>query len=137
MPDGEFRSAVPVIATDDVAASVEYFVRTLGFEPDFTWGDPPVYAGVKAGNVEIYLTHDPATANAIRERNLTPDLFLWVTGIDGMYARHCAQGLTSSKHSATDPGTSASTSSASRMVIILKSLRRCTETASKKCCRPR
>jgi uncharacterized glyoxalase superfamily protein PhnB len=92
MADGEFHSAVPVIATEDVAASVDYFVRTLGFAPDFTWGDPPVYAGVRAGGAEVYLTHDPATSRAIRERGLAPDVFLWVTGIDGVYARHRAQG---------------------------------------------
>ena len=90
--DSAFHSAVPVIATEDVAGSVDYFVGTLGFAPDFMWGDPPVYAGVKAGNAEIYLTHDPATSRAIRERGLAPDVFLWVTGIDGIYAQHRAQG---------------------------------------------
>jgi uncharacterized glyoxalase superfamily protein PhnB len=90
--DGAFHSAVPVIATEDVAGSVEYFVRTLGFARDFVWGDPPVYAGVKAGSAEIYLTHDAATSRAIRERGLAPDVFLWVTEIDGIYAEHCARG---------------------------------------------
>src|SRR5690348_3620282 len=90
--DRAFHSAVPVISTEDVAASVDYFVRTLGFAPDFTWGDPPVYAGVKAGSAEIYLAHDPAMSRAIREHRLAPDVFLWVTGIDGIYAQHLAQG---------------------------------------------
>jgi uncharacterized glyoxalase superfamily protein PhnB len=75
-----------------VAGSVDYFVGKLGFESDFGWGDPPVYAGVRAGDVEIYFTHDPATSSAIRERGLAPDVFLWVSDIDRVYARHCANG---------------------------------------------
>src|SRR5262245_8443978 len=94
MSQGEFHSAVPVISTDDVAASVEYFVRKLGFAPDFVWGDPPVYAGVKAGDAEVYLTYAPATSHAIREHALAPDVFLWVNGIDEIYAEHCAKGAT-------------------------------------------
>ena len=90
--NSSFHSAAPVIATEDVSASVDYFVRILGFARDFTWGDPPVYAGVKAGQVEVYFTHDPAMSRAIRERGLTPDVFLWVTGIDEIYAQHQAQG---------------------------------------------
>jgi uncharacterized glyoxalase superfamily protein PhnB len=92
MPKSPYHSAVPVIATEDVAASVDYFVRKLGFDSDFRWGDPPVYAGVRAGEVEIYFTHDPATSRAIRERGLAPDLFLWVNDVDDIYARHRANG---------------------------------------------
>ena len=44
-----FTSAVPVLATSDVAGTVRYFEQTLGFKQQWTWGDPPVYAGVRAG----------------------------------------------------------------------------------------
>ena len=44
-----FTSAVPVVATSDVAGTVRYFEQTLGFKQQWTWGDPPVYAGVRAG----------------------------------------------------------------------------------------
>lgn len=94
MGKARIHSAVPVIATDDVQASVEYFVRTLGFDADFVWGDPPVYAGVTSGEVEIYFAKDPATAAAIRQHALAPDLFLWVRGIDALYAQHTAAGAT-------------------------------------------
>jgi len=73
-----YSAAVPVIATADVSSTVRYFEQTLGFQQQWTWGDPPVYAGVKAGSAILYITHDPDTAAAIKERRLAPDVFLWV-----------------------------------------------------------
>ena len=87
-----FRSAVPVIAANDVLATVRYFQEVLGFEQHFVWCDPPVYAAVKLGGALIYITHDPDMARAIRECDLRPDLFLWVSDIDTVYAEHKARG---------------------------------------------
>jgi len=74
-----FSSAVPVIATADVLATVRYFEQTLGFKQQWLWGDPPIYAGVRAGSALLYITHDPVLAFTIKERRLSPDIFLWVT----------------------------------------------------------
>jgi uncharacterized glyoxalase superfamily protein PhnB len=93
MSNGVFRAAVPVICTEDVAASLQYFVQTLGFVEQFKWGEPAVYAGVKAGDALLYLCHDPAMASAILERGLGPDIFLWVEGVDALYAIHAARGV--------------------------------------------
>ena len=83
-----FNSAVPVLATDDVPATVVYFENTLGFKQQWIWGDPPVYAGIRAGGALLYVTHDPALASTIRDRQLAPDIFLWVRGIDEIYQQH-------------------------------------------------
>jgi len=40
----------PVLVVADVGAAVDYFVRVLGFEPDFLYGDPPTHARVKSGD---------------------------------------------------------------------------------------
>ena len=90
-PLQNFSSAVPVIATADVSNTIRYFEQTLGFEQQWTWGDPPVYAGLKAGSAILYVTHDPDTAAAIKERRLAPDIFLWVNQIDQVYDRHRAK----------------------------------------------
>ena len=87
-----YSSAVPVIATRDVAATVRYFEQTLGFEQQWVWGEPPVYAGVKAGGALVYIGLDPEMAAAIQERRLGPDLFLWVNDIESVYARHRERG---------------------------------------------
>jgi catechol 2,3-dioxygenase-like lactoylglutathione lyase family enzyme len=85
-----FTSAVPVVATSDVAGTVRYFEQTLGFKQQWTWGDPPVYAGVRAGDALLYVTHDADLASTIKERQLAPDIFPWVTDIDSVYAQHRA-----------------------------------------------
>jgi uncharacterized glyoxalase superfamily protein PhnB len=45
---------------------------------------------VRAGGALFYVSHDPSLASAIKERGLTPDIFLWVSDIDTLYARHRA-----------------------------------------------
>ena len=87
-----YSLAVPVISTADVAATLAYWERTLGFEHQWSWGDPPVYAGIKAGGAMIYVTHDPEFTAALAERQLAPDIFLWVSNIDEVYAVHRAHG---------------------------------------------
>jgi uncharacterized glyoxalase superfamily protein PhnB len=87
-----FRSAVPVIAAEDVLATVRYFDEMLGFQKHFVWGDPAVYAGVKLGAALIYITHDPDMARVIREHDLRPDVFIWVSEIDAVFAEHKARG---------------------------------------------
>jgi len=86
-----YSAAVPVIATADVSSTVRYFEQTLGFQQQWTWGDPPVYAGVKAGSAILYITHDPDTAAAIKERRLAPDVFLWVNQIEQVHDQHRAR----------------------------------------------
>jgi len=86
-----YRSAVPVIGTADVAGTVAYFEQTLGFKPQWIWGEPPVYAGVKAGSAMLYISCDPELAAAIREQCLTPDIFLWVSDIGKIYEEHRAR----------------------------------------------
>lgn len=87
-----YSMAVPVVSTSDVAGTVGYFEKTLGFKQQWIWGDPPVYAGVKAGGALLYITDDSDTATAIQERQLKPDIFLWVNDIDSVYAQHRANG---------------------------------------------
>ncbi len=110
-----FSSAVPVIATSDVPGTVRYFEQTLGFRQQWTWGDPPVYAGVRAGGALLYVTHDPELASTIRERRLAPDIFLWVSDIDSVYAHHRATGANITEELTARPWAFANTSSASPM----------------------
>jgi catechol 2,3-dioxygenase-like lactoylglutathione lyase family enzyme len=92
MATRNFSASVPVIATADVVSTVRYFEHTLGFQQQWIWGEPPVYAGVRAGGAMIYITHDPDLAATIKERRLGPDVFLWVNDIDSVYRQHSAQG---------------------------------------------
>jgi catechol 2,3-dioxygenase-like lactoylglutathione lyase family enzyme len=88
----KFKDAVPVIATADVRASVDYYARVLGFREHFVFGEPPVYAGVERDGVLLYLTHDPELAATHKNQNLHPDIFLWVQDVDAMFAEHSGRG---------------------------------------------
>jgi uncharacterized glyoxalase superfamily protein PhnB len=87
-----YRSAVPVIATDDVLAAPDYYTRVLGFEKHFVYGDPPVYAGIRRDEMLLYLTLDPEMVSALKKSGLHPDVFLWVEDVDAAYQQHQAGG---------------------------------------------
>ena len=88
----KFKDSVPVIATADLRATLEYYERVLGFTTSFVFGEPPVYAGLERDGVRVYVTLDPALAAMLKSANLHPDIFLWVRGIDQVYQDHQARG---------------------------------------------
>jgi catechol 2,3-dioxygenase-like lactoylglutathione lyase family enzyme len=88
----KLKNSVPVIATSDVRATVDYYSRVLGFAEHFVFGEPPVYAGVERDGVLLYITHDPRMAAMLAESDLHPDIFLWVQDVDGMFQEHRRNG---------------------------------------------
>jgi uncharacterized glyoxalase superfamily protein PhnB len=58
---------------------------------------------VKAGGGLLYICQDTDLATAIRERRLSPDVFLWVSDIDSVYAQHRASGAEITEELATRP----------------------------------
>jgi catechol 2,3-dioxygenase-like lactoylglutathione lyase family enzyme len=45
----------PVLVVNDVLAAADFYADKLGFRKSFTWGDPPTYAGVSLGQVQVFL----------------------------------------------------------------------------------
>jgi catechol 2,3-dioxygenase-like lactoylglutathione lyase family enzyme len=88
----EYKRAVPVISTADVRSTVAYYERVLGFRVHFLFGDPPVYGGLKHDSVQLYVAEDPRFANALKNSDVHPDIFLWVRDIDNVYEEHKARG---------------------------------------------
>lgn len=86
------HSAVPVIGTDDIQGSISYYTKVLGFSPDFQFGDPVVYAGVKSGEVEIYFSYDPDLVKTIRQKACCPEVFIWLTEADELFKQHKSNG---------------------------------------------
>ncbi|HET7461834.1 MAG TPA: VOC family protein [Longimicrobium sp.] len=43
------------LAVPDVAAAVEFYTTKLGFSEGFLWGEPPTFAGVELGRVQLFL----------------------------------------------------------------------------------
>lgn len=88
----KFKNTVPVISTANVRSTIDWYERALGFREHFTFGDPPVYAGIERDSVLLYITHDPDMASAIKSGGLHPDVFLWVEDVDRMFAEHQERG---------------------------------------------
>jgi uncharacterized glyoxalase superfamily protein PhnB len=88
----KYKFAVPILVTADVNATIDYYARVLGFETHFTYGDPPVYAGIRRDDLLLYLTLDPEIVAKLKESGLSPDVFLWVEDVDAAYEEHRANG---------------------------------------------
>ena len=43
------------LAVGDIPAAVEFYTQKLGFTLAFTFGDPPTFAGVNLGKVQMFL----------------------------------------------------------------------------------
>jgi catechol 2,3-dioxygenase-like lactoylglutathione lyase family enzyme len=74
------------LAVADIEAAVEFYTSKLGFVKGFTWGDPPTFAGVNLGKVQMFL------------RKGTPEpkgcvVYFLVGDADQLYEFHCAQGV--------------------------------------------
>ena len=37
------------LAVRDISTAIEFYVKKLGFQQAFTWGEPPTFAGVNLG----------------------------------------------------------------------------------------
>lgn len=81
----QIHSTVPVICTNDIASSIAYYTNILGFSPDFEFGDPVVYAGVKSGEAEIYFAYDPAAIAVMRSENFRPEIFIWLSNAEDSF----------------------------------------------------
>jgi uncharacterized glyoxalase superfamily protein PhnB len=44
-----------VLVVDDLPAALDFYTTKLGFTRAFTWGDPPTFAGVNLGKVQMFL----------------------------------------------------------------------------------
>ncbi len=51
----DFNDCTPILVVRDIQKSVAYYRDRLGFTVDFTYGEPPSYAGVYRGSVLLHL----------------------------------------------------------------------------------
>ena len=81
--------ASPYIACRDVDASIDFFRRTLGFEPRLRMGEPANFAIIFKDDVSLTLTLD--RQGEIAGRSST---YITVRGVDALYERCKAAGAT-------------------------------------------
>ncbi|MDI3319477.1 VOC family protein [Pinibacter soli] len=88
----KIHSTVPVIGTDNIKKSIIYYTKVLGFLSDFEYGNPVVYAGVKSGDAEIYFSYDPEIVNLIKDKKISPEIFIWLSDADNLFKEHVKNG---------------------------------------------
>ncbi len=86
IPEIECEQEHAVLAVPDVLAAATFYATTLGFKVAFTWGDPPSYAGVNIGNVQIFLQRGEASPKGC-------EVYFVVGNADELYAFHRANGV--------------------------------------------
>ena len=74
-------SVSPLLSVSDLAEAIDFYCRVLGFDPAWSWGEPPSIAAVCRDGIEITLTRngDAKPAGAAH-------IYLHVTDIDDYYA---------------------------------------------------
>ena len=95
MSSAEIIGSAPQLVIKNVADTVEYYVKKLGFKAIGLVGNPPVYGMVKRNNIQIHFAH-ATTAMVYTNRSLNPfcnDLILWIPEIDAFYAEIKAKGV--------------------------------------------
>ena len=58
-PEVDCEKQHPVLSVSDIRAAVEFYTQKLGFTPGFVFGDPPSFAGVNLGQVQLFLRRGP------------------------------------------------------------------------------
>jgi catechol 2,3-dioxygenase-like lactoylglutathione lyase family enzyme len=74
------------LAVGDLANAIDFYTKKLGFKLAFTWGDPPTFAGLNLGKVQMFLqkgTPDPKGCA----------VYFLVGDADMLYEFHRAQGV--------------------------------------------
>jgi hypothetical protein len=85
----EFLGAAPVLPAHDIAETIDWFQRKLGFEPEFQYPlEHPVYAVVSRQGTEIHLRAAPVDAAQNRCQ-----CYVGVTGVDDLYHEYLVRGV--------------------------------------------
>lgn len=90
----EFKSIAPSFVVSDVVATAEYYRDVLGFEILGYFADPPVFAMVGRGGVEIHFGKadaEPQRSN-LELRQISSDAYIWVSDVYALFDELKAKG---------------------------------------------
>ncbi len=85
-PEIDCEQAHAGLAVEDIDAAVDFYTNKLGFSLGFTWGEPPTFAGVNLGDVQVFLQKgkpDPQDCS----------IYFLVGDADELYEFHRANGV--------------------------------------------
>jgi catechol 2,3-dioxygenase-like lactoylglutathione lyase family enzyme len=75
------------LAVTDIPTAVDFYIKKLGFQQGFTWGEPPTFAGVNLGKV-MFLAKGTCTPSPD-----TGAVYFLVGDADQLYEFHRANGV--------------------------------------------
>lgn len=90
-----FRAVAPQLVVADPRATAEYYRDVLGFEILSYFLDPPVYAMVRRGPVEIHFGKSDdgmVQTNETKREGLGSDVYIWVDDIEELFREFSASG---------------------------------------------
>jgi catechol 2,3-dioxygenase-like lactoylglutathione lyase family enzyme len=94
MPQIDCEQLHASLAVTDILAAVEFYTNKLGFKLAFTWGDPPTFAGVNLGQVQIFLEQgEPNPKGCAVYFVLGEADGIYGRGTDELYEFHLANGV--------------------------------------------
>ncbi len=76
------------LAVNDIPTAVEFYIKKLGFQQAFTWGEPPTFAGVNLGKTQIFLQKGTPTPSSEASA-----VYFIVGDADQLYEFHRANGV--------------------------------------------
>ena len=82
------QAAASVFPVRDVDKSLAYYRDALGFQVEFTYGQPASYAGIERGGALIHLQ---AAADTKRQPGQAA-MYIFVTGVDALYEELRSRG---------------------------------------------
>jgi len=91
----EFKKLATQFVVEDVVATAEYYRDVLGFEILGYFADPPVYAMVSRGGVEMHFgkaEERPADVTSTQLRRVGFDAYIWVDDIQALFEELSASG---------------------------------------------
>jgi catechol 2,3-dioxygenase-like lactoylglutathione lyase family enzyme len=74
------------LSVSDVAVAADFYTKKLGFTLAFTEGDPPTFAGVNLGRVQIFLTKGTPAPQGC-------SVYFVIGNADELYEFHRASGV--------------------------------------------
>lgn len=76
----------PIFAVRDVEKAVAFYRDVLGGKGEWLWGEPPTFAGVRLGEVQLMFNRQPELAAAIEGH----EHYLFAEDVDALHAQHAA-----------------------------------------------
>ena len=86
VPDVECEMHHTTLVVSDVRAAVEFYTNRLGFWSAFMEGDPPTFAGINLGDVQIFLEQGTPNPNGC-------SVYFVVGDADELHTFHTSNGV--------------------------------------------